>query len=109
MRLLVSFLMAIPAIAATRNLPVVEVFLPPVSNDLMKLAFARAQRVVIDIYSDAGIRVIWRSTASRPSGCSKQPMHRRIVVTLAAKTPAGMSDEALAYSKPYVTEGPCVA
>lgn len=63
-------------------------------------AAERAREVVEKIYAEIGVRVIWRSTTSHPSGCSKAPLRRSIVVAIAAKTPVGMSGSAFAYANP---------
>src|SRR6185503_15354962 len=84
------------------NEPVVEVYLP-IAPGPIHTALLTSRVVVEKIYAEIGVRVIWRSTKSHPSGCSKTPMHRSIVVALAATTPDGMSGSAFAYSKPYLT------
>ena len=50
----------------------------------------------------------WRAAGSHPSGCSKEPLHQKVVVALAATTPKEFSEWAFAYSNPYSTAGPCV-
>jgi hypothetical protein len=85
---------------------IVEVFLPAVSG--MDVAFLNARATVSKIYSEIGVRVIWRTAAQRTNGCSKTPLHRKIVVAFATASPREVTEMALAYSNPYATEGPCV-
>jgi hypothetical protein len=108
MRSLFFLLMTAAAAAAQGDKPVIEVFLPSTPSGQMDAAFLRARSVVNEIYSEIGVRVIWNSSASHPSGCSKTPLHRMIVVRLAATTPAGASESAFAFSNLYATNGPCV-
>jgi hypothetical protein len=107
MRFLFCLITAV-ADAIASNKPVVEVFLPPVLGMNQELAFDRARIVVTGIYSEIGVGVIWRSAVSAPPGCSKKPLHRQIVVNLAADTPRGVGDGVFAYSNPYAAVGPCV-
>jgi hypothetical protein len=101
-------LIAAVADAIASSKPVVEVFLPPLLGMNQELAFDRARIVVTGIYADIGVVVTWRSAGSAPSGCSKKPLHRQIVVSLAADAPRGVGDGVFAYSNPYAAVGPCV-
>ena len=87
--------------------PTAEVFLPTLPGQI-NAALVRARGVVEKIYAEIGVRVIWRSPSSQISGCFKTTLHQRIVVDLAATAPEGVSNSALAYSKPYATDGACV-
>ena len=107
MHFVYCLLMTAAAGVAQADEPTVEVFLPP-GPGTMNTPLMRAREVVEKIYAEIGVRVIWRSTASRPAGCSKTPLHQTIVVALAATTPEGVNDFALAYSNPFATKGPCV-
>lgn len=88
--------------------PVVEVFLPPPLRPETALAFSKAQMVATEIYSAIGVRVLWPSKGQRPTGCAKQPMHRRILIAFQESDPRFVSDQALAWSNPNLTTGPCV-
>ena len=107
MRFLLCLMLTAPADAAANDEPVVEVFVPPVFSVKMDHAFMRARATVNEIYSGIGIRVVWRSTRSAPPGCAKKP-NRTIVVAFLWETPAERSQQAMAFSNPYLTEGPCV-
>ena len=107
MRFLSFLLLTIAASAAPRDQPVVEVFVPPLLRAEMDLALMRAQGVVQEIYSGIGVRVVWRSARSAPSGCAKEPQHWKIVVAFREATP-GVSEQAMAFSNPYLQQGPCV-
>jgi hypothetical protein len=108
MRFLFCLLMAAATGAASDGQPVVEVFMPPVPGMEMALAFLRAQGVVNEIYSGIGVRVVWGPVRSRPLGCMEKPLYRKIVVALREQAPAGLPQEAQAFSNPYSTEGPCI-
>jgi hypothetical protein len=108
MHFLFCLLMIAVCGAAPNDRTVVEVFVPPVLDVETYHAFVRAQGIVNEIYSEIGVRIVWRLARSEPLGCAKKPLSRRIVVALRAKTPAGLSHEVLAFSSPYSTEGPCV-
>jgi hypothetical protein len=99
---------AAAASAIPNDQPIVEVYMPPVLGLGMDHAFGNARGIVNEIYSGIGVRVVWRSTRSAPLGCAKQPLSGKIVVALREGTPAGLSRQALAFSNPYSTEGPCV-
>lgn len=88
--------------------PVVEVFLPPPLRQDTALAFSKAQRVATEIYSAIGVRVVWPSNGQRPTGCAKEAMHRRILVAFQESDPRFVSDQALAWSNPNLTTGPCI-
>jgi hypothetical protein len=108
MRILLCLLMIAAAGVTRGEQPVVEVFLPPLPSGQLDTALLRAHGVVEKIYSEIGVRVIWRSTSALPSGCSKAPLHRNIVVTLSERVPTGTSNGALAYANPFATKGPCI-
>jgi hypothetical protein len=88
--------------------PAVEVFVPNIPDSRLDVPFLTARATVTKIYSEMGIRVIWRSAASRPRACVKAPLHRNIVVVFASASRQQVSDMALAYANPFETEGPCV-
>ena len=100
-------LMAFATLSTAASQPVVEVFLPPSFGFEMVHAFHDARGVVEQIYSEIGIRVIWRDRRA-PDGCTKQPLHRQIVVAMLPSAPIGKSTEAWAFANPYSTKGPCV-
>jgi hypothetical protein len=108
MRLLSGLMMTLAAIAAPGDQPVVEVFLSPVFGFDMSRAFGEARNVAGGIYSDIGVRVVWRLDRSAPTGCTKQPLHSQIVVAMVSSTRAGHSEETWAFSNPQSTKGPCV-
>ena len=108
MHFLLYLLMPVAASAASNGQPVVEVYLPPVLTTDMAQTFQRAQGVVKEAYSEIGVQVKWRSTASAPAGCTKDPLHWKIVVGFGTSSPAGAGKEALAFANPYLMEGPCV-
>ena len=99
MHFVCCLLMTAAAGVARGDEPVVEVFLPMAPGPTVNVLL-RAREVVEKIYAEIGVRVIWRSTTSHPSGCSKAPLRRSIVVAIAAKTPVGMSGSAFAYANP---------
>jgi hypothetical protein len=102
-------LITVAATAAKNDQPVVEVFLPPIVNGAnTELAFQYARTVVSQTYAEIGVHIVWRSTASAPSGCWQEPLRRKIVVDFRSTNPAGLTKEALAFSNPYSDEGPCV-
>jgi len=103
-----SLLFLLLASSSAAQRPVVEVFLPP-TPETVRLALVHAEIVVTEIYRDIGIQVQWRATTRRPSGCEATGGHAQIVVAVAATPPKGLSREALAYSTPSETIGPCVA
>jgi hypothetical protein len=88
--------------------PVVEVFVPPVLRPETDMAFGRARRVATEIYAAIGVRVVWRSGGRPPMGCAKHPMRGTIVVRFDTSDAPFASDQALAWSNPYSTIGPCV-
>jgi hypothetical protein len=88
--------------------PVVELFLPPVLGVNAVAATREAQNVVDKIYSEIGVRVVWKSAHSSPAGCTREPSHFRIVVTLQSEATASSSAAAMAFSNPYAAKGPCV-
>lgn len=108
MRLLSFFLIAFAACAAETNQPAVELYLRPVWGSEMLLAFREARGVVEGVYSEIGVRVVWRETLSSPAGCTKLPLHRQIVISFQSPVPAGHMEAAFAFSNPYSDRGPCV-
>lgn len=100
-------LMAFATLSTAASQPVVEVFLPPSFGFEMVHAFHHARGVVEQIYSEIGVRVIWRDSRV-PGGCTKEPLHRQIVVTMLPSAPLGQSADAWAFANPYSTKGPCV-
>jgi hypothetical protein len=100
--------MVVAASATSTDQPVVEVFLPPMTGFEMVRTFVVARRIVEEIYSDVGVRVVWGRQRSVPLGCEERPLHRKIVVAFRAAGPAEVRWEALAYSNPYSQQGPCV-
>jgi hypothetical protein len=108
MRLLSGLLMTFAAHATQTGSPEVEVFLPPVFGVEMVQAFHDARGVVNEIYSEIGVRVVWRSTRPASADCAKQPLHMQIVVALQSSASAVPSEAAMAFSNPYSTKGPCV-
>ena len=108
MRFLLCLLISTGVAAGLQEQPLVEVYLPPVHGVAMDLVFTRARQIVAEVYAEIGIKVVWRSAGSHPAGCRKEPLHQKIVVALAARSPGSMSEWALAYSNPYATDGPCV-
>jgi hypothetical protein len=108
MRFLLGLIASMAFAASFQDRPIVEVYLPPVHGVAMDLAFTRARQIVVEVYSEVGFQVIWRSTGSHPPGCRKEPLHQKIVLALAPTSPKGMSDWVLAYTNPYATDGPCV-
>jgi hypothetical protein len=88
--------------------PTVEVFAPNVPDSRLDVPLMTARAIATKIYSEIGIRVIWRSAAARPRGCSKAPQHRNIVVVFATASPQKTTDMAVAYANPFATDGPCV-
>lgn len=100
-------LMAFATLPTAASQPVVEVFLPASVGFEMVHAFQVARGVVEQIYSEIGIRVIWRDRRA-PDACTKQPLHRQIVVAMLPSAPIGRSTEAWAFANPYSTKGPCV-
>src|SRR3954451_5183670 len=107
-----QFSVCLLMIAAAANLraggATIEVFVPTVPDSRLDVPFMSARAIVTRIYSDIGIRVIWRSAASPPRGCSKAPLHRNIVVVFGTANRQQVSDMALAYANPLATEGSCV-
>jgi hypothetical protein len=108
MRFLSCLLITLSAVAASPGQPVVEIFVPPVSGIDFVRTFAGARGLVNEIYSQIGVRVLWRSARSAPSGCVKEAMHWKIILSLQAATPEGVSANAMAFTLPYATKGPCV-
>jgi hypothetical protein len=88
--------------------PIVTVYIPPVFDELVDQAFRTARLVVNETYAEIGIRVVWRSTRTFHSGCSRRPLETRIVVALLSTAPDGITSQALAFSEPYANQGPCV-
>jgi len=109
MRILACFLMVLATQAAAgSSQPLVEAFLPPVFGATSTHAFYLAEGVVNDIYSEIGIRVVWKEARSAPAGCAKQPGHMQVVVEMQWQHSAIRSDTAMAVSYPGSTQGPCV-
>lgn len=96
------------AAAASDRQPVVEVFLPPVIDRNLSMAFSRARNIVQESYADIGVKVIWRSVNAAPLSCEKKPGRRQIVFNFRNGTVTGRSRDALAFANPYLQEGPCV-
>jgi hypothetical protein len=89
--------------------PVVEVFVPPVMGRETSLAFQQAEEVATRIYATIGVRVIWTSKGRQPTGCVKEPMHRSILVKFQESDEGRrVSEQALAFSNPFLMRGPCV-
>jgi hypothetical protein len=88
--------------------PVVQVWLPVVTNRNVAEALLRARIVVTEAYAEIGVDVVWRSARAAPSGCSLGALNRGIIVTFASIAPAGLTQEALAFATPFATDGPCV-
>ena len=108
MRFLACLLMTVAAGLASSGQPEVEVFVPFVNGANIDMSLARARTIVSAIYSEIGVRIVWRSTRSAPSGCSKTPLHGKIVVAFRASASAARSEDAMAFSTPFSQEGPCV-
>jgi len=108
MRFTRCLLITVALSTASTAQPVVEVFIPPVTATNMNTPLLRAKMIVAEIYSTIGVRVVWSSAHSAPSGCEKNPLHGKIVVAFRTGASAGRSDAALAFSNPYSHEGPCV-
>jgi hypothetical protein len=87
--------------------PLVEVFLPTAPTRELASSLSQARRAATIIYADIGIRIAWRPTTFRPDGCTKAPLHGRIVVAFESGA-RGYNDAVLGYSKPFAGTGPCV-
>jgi hypothetical protein len=108
MRLLYVLWIASAGSAASGDQPVVEVFFPAASGLARTELFERAHVIASRIYSDMGIRLIWRGAAHHPESCFEDAPNRQIVMAFTTKHPQGMHTQALAYSSVYGGSGPCV-
>jgi hypothetical protein len=88
--------------------PVIEIFIPRMPNHAVEQSLYYARGVIRDAFAEIGVGVVWGSAASSPSGCSQEPLHQKIVVALQPTTPAYRTKNAVAFSNPYLTQGPCV-
>jgi hypothetical protein len=95
-------------IAAADDQPVLEVFMPSVLDLRMHHALLQAEAKVNKIYGDIGIRVLWRTSYPRPTGCFKRARYSRIVVDLRTNTPPDSWPNALAFTTLGSTEGACI-
>jgi hypothetical protein len=108
MRVLLCILMTALTVAAADDQPVLEVFMPSVLDLQMYHALVRAEDTVNKIYDRIGIRVLWRTSNTMPTGCLKRAQYSRIVVDLQTNIPPNVSANALAFTTLGSTEGACI-
>src|SRR5438477_13175434 len=72
----------LPAQARQSEMPVIEVYVPPVLGSA-DAAFQRARITVTGIFSELGMKVEWRMPSADPPECCRNPARISIVVALA--------------------------
>ncbi len=108
MRVALLLLISVDYLAA-RSLqgPVVEVVVPHVEQSLARV-FYHAESIAGAIYSEIGVRVVWRAAGATNLSCGKRRMHHIIVLEFSWSTSTDFHAGALAIALPYAKQGSCL-
>jgi len=100
---------AVPVLAASASSTrVIEIYIPPVTNQTMTLIVMEAEGTADEIFSSIGVTLKWRAARTKDTACSADPMHRTISVAFSWSTQPDFHPDAMAYSHPFAESGPCI-
>jgi hypothetical protein len=106
---LTHLLFAVPLLAANASSTrVIEIYIPPVTNQAMTLIVMEAQGTADEIFSSIGVILKWRAERTTDTTCSAERMNWKISVAFSWSTQPTFHPEAMAYSRPFAKSGPCV-